>query len=140
MNPFPENARAIARRVLVFNSLKRFVAVFGSQVQAAKAFGVKSPSLKAACDGKSISCKGYYFRWWDDMIEIDINKEFGTLNLMDYDELCGETSRKYYATKAMNRVGMKYNMIQTPEKMQQSQKRHEREAKKRAGGESGEQV
>ena len=94
-------------RVLVFNPLKRFIAVFQSVTAASKAFNTTATNIHFACTGKSISCCNLYFRHLQDNLEVEL-EDFGKLRLEEYDKLCGVT-RKYYPTKAMNRNGMKYN-------------------------------
>lgn len=96
------------KRVLVFDQLKRLVAVFHSCTAAAKAFQASTVSIHNACIGKSISCHQFYFRHlYDDKIEIDAMEDLGELRLEDYDELVG-LKRVYYKTRAMSRIGMKY--------------------------------
>lgn len=97
------------KRVLVFNPLKRLVAIFQSCTAAASAFGTSTVNIHDACTGKNISACNLYFRHlYDDQIELDIPEDLGTLRLEDYDNLLG-LQRKYYPTKDMSRTGMKYN-------------------------------
>lgn len=96
------------KRVLVFNPLKRLVAIFQSCTAAASAFGTSTVNIHDACAGKNISACNLYFRhFYDDQIELDILEDLGTLRLEDYDNLLG-LKRKYYPTKDMSRTGMKY--------------------------------
>lgn len=92
--------------VLVFNRLKRLIAVFRSETAAAKAFNVSSVSLHYAVTGKCMSCNNLYFRKLYDGVNITIDT-LGNLNLKDYDIMCG-LERKYYDTGKMSRKGMKY--------------------------------
>lgn len=92
--------------VLVFNRLKRLIAVFRSETAAAKAFGVSSVSVHYAVTGDGISCNNLYFRKLYDCVEITIDT-LENLNLKDYDAMCG-LKRKYYDTGKMSRKGMKY--------------------------------
>lgn len=94
-------------RVLVFNSLKRLVAIFQSISATAKALDTHSQSIHYVCTGKCISCQGMYFRHLQDDIEVTL-EDLGVLRLEEYDQLCG-IERKIYKTKNMSRVGMKYN-------------------------------
>lgn len=103
-----------ATRILVFNPLKRLIAIFQSTVSAGKALGIKSQSIHYVCIGKNISCQGLYFRHLSDEIEVTLD-DLGTLKLEEYDKLCG-VERKIYKTKNMTRVGMKYN--KQPKKQQ----------------------
>lgn len=97
-----------AKRILAFNPYKRLVSVFSSQVQAAKLLNLTTPTVKAACDGSSISAKKLYLRWWDPEIEIDIHSEIGELTLLEYDRLCG-VNRRTYKNSSMTRKNWKYN-------------------------------
>ncbi len=113
-----------ARRILVFNPLKKFIGVFASQLQAARILGVKTPTIKAACDGTAISTCSLYLRWWNPEIEIDVDKELGELTLSEYDQLCG-VQRKVYRNKRMNREHWTYNMKATPEKLKRLKRKDE---------------
>lgn len=113
-----------ARRILVFNPLKKFIAVFSSQLQAARILGVRTPTIKAACDGNAISTCNLYLRWWDPKIEIDVAEELGTLTLKEYDQLCG-VQRRTYKNGRMNRENWKYNMKATPDKLKKIRKKDE---------------
>lgn len=115
------------RRILAFSPLKKLIVLFASQLQAAKVLGVRTPTIKAACDGKAISTCHLYLRWWDPEIEIDFNKELGVLTLKEYDELCG-VERRVYNTRRMDRTGMKYNMKATPEKLKRLKKKENNES------------
>lgn len=96
------------KRVLVFNPLKRLVAIFQSSTAAASAFNTSIVSIHDACTGKNISSCNLYFRHlYEDKVEIDTLEDLGTLRLEDYDKLMG-LKRKYYPTKEMSRTGMKY--------------------------------
>ena len=96
----------IPSRTLVFNPLKRLVAIVQSNTAAAKIFDAKVQAIHYACNGKCMSCRGYYFRTLDDSVEVTW-EDLGTLRLEEYDELCG-VNRKLYNTSAMSRKGMKY--------------------------------
>lgn len=107
-----------ARRILVFDSSKKLSFIAQSQIKLAKLLGVKTPTVKAACDGTAIQTCGYYLRWWDPEIEIDVIKELGELTLKEYDGLLG-VERKVYKDRKMTRksLKLKYNMKATPEKL-----------------------
>ena len=92
--------------VLVFNPLKRLIAIFKSVSSVATTFHTSLSNIHSACTGKSISSCGLYFRFLDDRIEITFD-DFGTLALEEYDQMCGVT-RVYYKTKDMTRKGDKY--------------------------------
>lgn len=95
------------KRILVFNPLKRLIAIFQSSTAAARAFGIKPNTISCACSGELIACHNLYFRHLQDDIEVTFD-DFGTLRVEEYDKLCG-VERRYYKTKRMDRTGMKYN-------------------------------
>lgn len=92
--------------ILVFNHLKRLIAVFRSETAVAKAFGVSSVSIYLAVTGKCISCNNLYFRKLYEVANFTIDT-LGSLNLKDYDIMCG-LERKYYDNGKMSRKVMKY--------------------------------
>lgn len=106
------------RRILVFDASKKLSFIAQSQVKLAKILGVKTPTVKAACDGNAIQTRGYYLRWWDPEIEINVMEELGKLTLKEYDGLLG-VERKVYRDRNMTRksLRLKYNMKATPEKL-----------------------
>lgn len=96
------------KRVLVFNPLKRLIAIFQSCNAAAIAFDTSVVNIHDACSGKNISACNLYFRHlYEDKIELDMLEDLGTLQLKDYDKLIG-LKRKYYPNKNMSRAGMSY--------------------------------
>lgn len=96
------------KRVLVFNPLKRLIAIFQSCTAVGAALHTSAVNVHNACTGKSISCCNLYVRYlYESEIEIDMTEDLGTLRLEDYDKLMG-LERKYYRTKEMSRIGMKY--------------------------------
>jgi hypothetical protein len=101
-------------KVLAFSASKRLVAIFHSQKEVAKALKATPQSIHYACSGQTISCQKMYFRQWSDNIEIEWG-DLGTLNLKEYDELCG-VERKVYPTRKMSRKGMKYKKRETETK------------------------
>lgn len=94
-------------QILVFNPLKRLVAVFHSLSSAASAFDVRPQSIHYVCSGKCITCNNLYFRQLKDGVAVTF-EDLGKLKLQDYDRLCG-VERKYYKTRKITRKGMKYN-------------------------------
>ena len=94
-------------QILVFNPLKRLVAVYHSLSSAASAFDVRPQSIHYVCSGKCITCNNLYFRQLKDGVTVTF-EDLGKLKLQDYDKLCG-VERKYYKTAKITRKGMKYN-------------------------------
>lgn len=95
-----------AKRVLIFNPLKRLVGIHQSAFAIAKANDWNLSSIRSACSGKIISYKKLYFRYLNDDIEVGLD-DLGVLDLEEYDKLC-ETPRKTYANSKMTRKDMKY--------------------------------
>lgn len=118
-----------ARRILVFDSSKKLAHIAQSQIKLAKMLGVKTPTIKAACDGSAIQTCGYYLRWWDPEIEIDTYAELGELTLKEYDSLLG-VERRVYRDRKMTRksLRLKYNMKATPEKLKRFHKNEDAES------------
>lgn len=108
------------KRVLVFNPLKKLVAIFQSHTAAANAFDATTTQIMWACNGVKMSCRGYYFRVVDPEIEIEWD-DLGVLRIEEYDELCG-VKRKYYTNGKMSRKGMKYKKKQKNESTSNQQK------------------
>lgn len=104
MNPAISNKKSCL--VLVFNPLKRLIAIYKSVSAVAQCFHTSATNVHLACTGGSISCCGVYLRHLDDKIEITF-EDFGTLRLEEYDQMCG-VKRTYYKTKDMTRRGTKY--------------------------------
>lgn len=100
------------RIVLVFNNMQRFIGPYHSMFAAAKALGTAPASIRAACTGESISCKGLYFRVLEDDIQIG-REDLGVLTLSEYDALC-EVDRRIYPDRRMSRQGMKYKSKPKP--------------------------
>lgn len=94
------------KRVLVFNPFKRLVSIYQSTFAVAKSHDWNLSSIRSACSGKIITYKKLYFRYLDDSIEVGI-EDLGTLNLEEYDDLCG-VQRKVYPDSKISRKGMKY--------------------------------
>lgn len=117
------------RRILVFDASKKLSFIAQSQVKLAKILGVKTPTVKAACDGNAIQTRGYYLRWWDPEIEINVMEELGELTLKEYDGLLG-VERKVYRDRNMTRksLRLKYNMKATSEKLKRLQKHEDNQS------------
>ena len=92
------------KRVLVFNPNKILIAIFHSNFQTARAFGMHTQSVHYACNGRMISSHGLYFRYEDENVKIGSNN-LGTMDLKNYDSLCGKEFR-YYPNSKMTRAGI----------------------------------
>lgn len=94
-----------ANKILIFNNMKKLVCVFGSMNYAAQVLKVPASSVKRACDGDNISCRQLYIRYADSRIELE-DEDFGKLNVIEYDKMCGNKNRKYYENKEMLKAKM----------------------------------
>ena len=94
------------KKILVFNSLKRFVGFFRSERAAAKAFGTYPQSIHYSATGKCVSCCGHYFRVLPESLDLTLEQCL-SLDLLNFDKMCG-VERKLYPNGRMERKGMKY--------------------------------
>lgn len=95
------------RQILVFNPLKRLVAICLSGFAAARMCKVSPQRVQAACNGTQVATAGFYFRELKSDIEVTF-EDLGTLDVREYDKLCG-VERKVFKTKSMTNKGEKYN-------------------------------
>ena len=95
-----------ARPVLVFDKGKILISLAPSLNIAAKMLALRPGNISKVCSGQLISLGGYYFRYIDDNVELEI-ADFGILPLEEYDKHCG-VERIVYATSKMNRKNWKY--------------------------------
>lgn len=63
-------------------------------------------NISKVCNGQLISLGNYYFRYIDEEVELELT-DIGSLQLEEYDKLCG-IERAVYATSKMNRKHWKY--------------------------------
>lgn len=89
------------KQILVFNGARILIAIFRSLHSASNFSGRNLQSISFSCSGRYISTGGYYFRHISPEIEIELS-DIDTLNLMDYDTMCGQ-KRKYHSVKDMAR-------------------------------------
>ena len=88
-----------AKQVLIFNSTKTLIAIARSVRSACEITNGNLQSISFACTGRLIASDGLYFRHLDDRIEISM-EDLGSLQLTDYDKLCG-SERKYHTMHEM---------------------------------------
>ncbi|WP_018667178.1 hypothetical protein [Bacteroides gallinarum] len=87
--------------VLIFNGAQVLVAVTRSLHSAAELTKGNLQAISFCCTGKYVCSGGLYFRHLHPDVEIEM-PDLGTLQLKDYDALCGER-RTYYPVKKMAR-------------------------------------
>lgn len=95
-----------ARPVLIFSKNKILISIVSSVNEAAKMLTLHPGNISKVCNGQLMSLGTYYFRYIDDEIEMSLT-DIGTLQLKEYDQLCG-VERAVYATSKMNRKNWKY--------------------------------
>lgn len=76
--------------VLIFNSSQILVAIMRSIACAAET-GQTEQEVSDACTGKQASPRGYYYRYGNKDIPIDI-EDLERLILEEYDKLCSDKS------------------------------------------------
>lgn len=96
----------ISRSVAIFNQHKRFVGVCASVNKTAALLDVSAANITFACKGDSLTCKGYYLRYWNEDVISYSNLQ--KLSLLDYDDICELRNFRYYPTGQITRKGMKY--------------------------------
>lgn len=89
------------KAVLIFNGAQTLIAITRSLHSAAELTGGNLQSISFCCTGKYASSGGFYFRHIHPNVEIELS-DLGTLQLQQYDEMCGE-KRTYYTVKQMAR-------------------------------------
>lgn len=97
-NPFSN----VPIRILVFNKMRRLVAIFQSVTAAAPAFNVSPQAISYVCSGEGIRCKDFYFRRLMPDILVTM-EDFGTLKLEEYDQLCGKEETRIIPVKRAKR-------------------------------------
>lgn len=77
------------KMVLIFNGAQILVAITRSLHSAAELTKGNLQAISFCCTGKYICSGGFYFRHLHPNVEIEL-QDLGTLQLQDYDSLCGE--------------------------------------------------
>lgn len=90
------------KAVLVFNGTKILIGILRSINSASQLSGNSAQSISFACTGKYISTGGFYYRHLHQDIEVTFD-DVDNLNLIDYDEMCGE-KRKYHSLRGMAKI------------------------------------
>lgn len=86
--------------ILIFNGAQTLIGVVRSLNAAADYSGGNLQSISYACAGLYISSGGYYYRFIHQNVEVGI-EDIGSLQLKEYDRLCGEDGRKYRTVREM---------------------------------------
>lgn len=91
------------KMVLIFNGAQILVAITRSLHSAAELTKGNLQAISFCCTGKYICSGGFYFRHLHPNVEIEL-QDLGTLQLQDYDSLCGE-KRTYYSVRKWRTSG-----------------------------------
>lgn len=97
--------------MLVFNSYGSLFAIFKSAHSTHKLTNNSMQAISSACLGKAVSSCGFYFRHLSPNIELEWS-DIGTLRVQDYDQMCGNTDRKYHTVKQMLRQKVRNQLKQ----------------------------
>ena len=89
------------KTVLIFNGARILIAVVRSLHSAAELTGGNLQAISFCCTGKYVCSGGFYFRHLHPEVEIDV-EDLDTLQLQNYDGLCGE-KRTYHSVRKMAR-------------------------------------
>lgn len=89
-----------SKAVLVFNGAQVLIGIMRSLNTVAEYSGGNLQSISYACAGLYISSGGYYYRYINENIEVGL-EDIGSLQLKEYDRLCGENERKYRSVRDM---------------------------------------
>lgn len=108
------------KAVLIFNGSQILIAIVKSLHSAAELTGGNLQSISFCCTGKYASSGSFYYRHIHPNVEIEIS-DLGTLQLKEYDTMCGE-KRVYYSAKQMAR---KRVLFEQKMKKQSKNKDHE---------------
>lgn len=108
------------KAVLVFNGSQVLIAITRSLHSAAELTGGNLQSISFCCTGKYASSGGFYYRHIHPNVEIELS-DLGTLQLKEYDKMCGE-KRVYYSAKQMAR---KRVLVEQKMKKQSKEEDHE---------------
>lgn len=93
--PFRES-----KAVLVFNGAQVLIGIMRSLNAASEFSGGNLQSISYACAGHYISSGGYYYRFIHENVEVGI-EDIGSLQIREYDRLCGGEDRKYHTVRDM---------------------------------------
>ena len=91
--------------IMVFSQEGKLIALSPSNRAIAKITSASSQSISYACNGKTDTAGGLYFRYLDSSIEIEIS-DLGNLKLADYDKMCG-VERGYKKKKTRTKASVK---------------------------------
>lgn len=82
--------------VLIFSSTRHLIAIASSLNQAKSLVGKSNAqSILDCCRGRTVMSGNFYYRYLHPNVEISLEEDLGTLDLIQYDKMCGE-DRYYY--------------------------------------------
>lgn len=97
-NPFQN-----AKPVLIFNTKQVLVAIASSLHTTSDLTSGNVQSISFACTGRYVHSGGLYFRHLSDSILLEID-DIGSLQLQEYDRMCCNINRKYYAYRELREI------------------------------------
>lgn len=90
------------KNVLIFNGARTLISITRSLQAASLLTGGNLQAISFCCLGRYISTGGFYYRHIHPDIEIDLTDLNDSLNLEEYDRMCGE-KRRYHTVREMAR-------------------------------------
>lgn len=96
-----KNSFKSPKTVLIFNGARTLTSIVCSLHCTAELTRGNLQAISFCCTGKYVCSGGLYFRHLHPEVEIDVS-DLGTLQLQDYDRMCGE-ERAYYSVRKMAR-------------------------------------
>jgi len=86
--------------VLVFNGARVLIAIVRSLHSVAQLSSNNLQAISFCCTGRYISTGGFYYRHVHPDILVDVS-DLDSLRLEEYDEMCGQTDRRYHTVREM---------------------------------------
>ncbi len=86
------------KRVAIFDSQRKLVAIAASVKRLANMMGVSTGTVLRAVKGERIACKGFYIRYIEDDVEMEV-EDIGKASLLKFDLDINETDRLIYTTR-----------------------------------------
>lgn len=97
------------KRVLIFDSKLKLIAVVKSVYAASTITQITAQSISLVCTGGKIACHNFYFRHQHPDVEINLDEDLDILDLIEYDKICKEV--RYYYPKGFKKSGKSKWMI-----------------------------
>lgn len=92
--------------VLIFSSTRKLIAICTSANKTEDLIRLQPQSIANSCVGRSVMCGNFYVRYLHPNVEISLDDDLGTLDLIQYDKMCG-IERFYYRKDVAQLSGRK---------------------------------